>query len=266
MKLIPLLFLALVSFSQVAAQKPIRVSERVLDSLARVVRNPESPLEFTDVKIDAGEVKAEDGVRELVFNYSNVSEKAVRISRVVPSCGCVSARFDMNEIPSGSAGSIVARFNPGRHIGPFSYNVRVYVEGLESPSNTLVLKGKVTPPGGYPDYPVPVGELRLTRRAVSFGEVSYGSLREERVACVNTGDKPLRVRAFGPMLPEGLSLRTEPEVIPPKGEADIVITLRPSEFPDSLLESGKALLILDGVDAKPSEKSIEIEFTLKTND
>lgn len=265
MRLMPVIILAMMPFFQMAAQKPIWVPERVLDSLARVAQNPDSALEFTATELRADSIRAEDGMREFHFGYSNISGRPVRILRAVPSCGCIGVRFDTGEIRPGETGEIIARFNPGRHIGSFSYKIQVYVEGLKTPANMLVLRGSVIPAGGYPDYPVQMGELRLTRRSVTFGEVSMGSVRQERIACVNTGDKSLHVKAFAPMLPQGISLATEPEVIPPQGEADIVITLRPSGLPVSMAESGKSMVLIDGVDAKPSEKSIEIEFTIKDN-
>lgn len=57
------------------------------------------------------------------------------------------------------------------------------------------------------------------------------------------------------MLPACLSLHTEPEVIPPGSEADIVITLKrgkekATSFP----------VILEGLPGRPSERTITVEI------
>lgn len=58
-----------------------------------------------------------------------------------------------------------------------------------------------------------------------------GATTSERILCGNGGNKPLRLSAE--LNPDFTVFRTEPEVIPLGGEADIVITVDVGKTPAS---------------------------------
>ncbi|MFR5959869.1 MAG: hypothetical protein ACLUHA_12315 [Bacteroides stercoris] len=74
-----------------------------------------------------------------------------------------------------------------------------------------------------------MGRLRLKQNRMEFQEVMPGKRPSERILCGNSGDKPLRL--IGTRHPEVRNFRTEPEVIQPGSEADIVVTVDASLIP-----------------------------------
>ena len=102
-----------------------------------------------------------------------------------------------------------------------------------------------------------MGTLRLKPNQLEFREIAAGKQPSERILCGNSGDKPLRLSAL--IIPKFATFRTEPEVIQPGSEADIVVTVNASLIP---AEKGKSFtfpIILEGVDARPSDRTLNIK-------
>ena len=92
---------------------------------------------------------------------------------------------------------------------------------------------------------------------MEFREVAAGKRPSERILCGNSGDKPLRLSAS--RLPAFATFRTEPEVITPGSEADIVVTIDASLSPADKGSSFIFPLVLEGVDGQPSERTLNIK-------
>ena len=92
---------------------------------------------------------------------------------------------------------------------------------------------------------------------MKFSEVGGGSQSSERILCGNSGDKPLRLSAL--IIPKFATFRTEPEVIQPGGEADIVVTINASLIPAEKGKSFSFPIILEGIDARPSDRTLNIK-------
>lgn len=94
----------------------------------------------------------------------------------------------------------------------------------------LTLIGNVIPGADeWARYPYAMGKLRLKQNQLEFREVAAGKQPSERILCGNSGDKPLRLSAL--IIPKFATFRTEPEVIQPGSEADIVVTVNASLIP-----------------------------------
>ena len=81
--------------------------------------------------------------------------------------------------------------------------------------------------------------------------------------CMNAGDVPLAIGADAGLLPPFLSLKCEPEVIPPGGEADIVVAFDPEAVPMRMLSV--IPVVLTGMDLPPSQRTIRVEIIDETN-
>ena len=77
-----------------------------------------------------------------------------------------------------------------------------------------------------------------------------------RIACANSGDKPLRLSAS--MLPAYASFRTEPEVIAPGTEADIVVTIDMAKLPKR--GDLRFPMLIEGIKGRPSERMIYVKI------
>lgn len=262
MKCIPVILSVLLAAVPAAAQRQIIVPERALDSIAKLAVPADCPLSFDLAVIDAGDVYEAQGIKEFRFNYTNRTQAPVRLDRVTSSCSCVSVRTASAIVEPGQSGKIIASFNPSRRFGAFEQRLNVYLNGSPKPSGVLVLKGNVIPADGLSGYPVAMGQVRLMRKNVSFGEVRPGEHREERIACVNKGSTSVTLGLFNGLSPEGFTVRTEPGTLNPGAEGDIVVGIDPASVPPMISASGKAVLFLEGVEAKPSDRSIEVEFII----
>ena len=83
------------------------------------------------------------------------------------------------------------------------------------------------------DYPVYIGNtLRLKRKDWQVRILSREGRQVERFVCVNTGKQPLRLSAL--LLPEYIHFHTEPEIISPGIEADMVLSIDKGLLPQRM--------------------------------
>ena len=86
--------------------------------------------------------------------------------------------------------------------------------------------------------------------------MTSGIRPSERILCANTGKKPLKLSAR--MLPLYAAFHTEPAVIQPGQEADVVITVdgsKLSDIPDSRLQFN---FLVKGVDAPVTDRLVKV--------
>ena len=69
--------------------------------------------------------------------------------------------------------------------------------------------------------------------------------------------QPLRLSAL--IIPKFATFRTEPEVIQPGSEADIVVTIDASLIPAGKEKTFTFPIIIEGVDARPSDRTLNIK-------
>ena len=108
-------------------------------------------------------------------------------------------------------------------------------------------------------YPYFMGKLRLKHKQLTL-EVEDSEVVTGRILCANSGEKPLRLSAL--MIPEFADFHTEPEVIHPGSEADLVISIRKSMLPANRKASLTFSVVVEGVDGRPSDRTLKI--TVKT--
>lgn len=214
--------------------------------MAVVGSNASDVLTFESETCDLGTMLDTDSIRQAVFRFTNTSGKDVTISRVTTSCGCTVADFPSAPVLPHDNGTITLRYNPHNQIGAIDTEAFVYAG--DSLVARLRLTGEVNEPSPFSHYRVQMGELRL--RSATVRNNARGR-QVERIACGNTSDKSITLRAM--LLPPGVQFRTEPSVIPPHGEADIIITL------DGCRHGKDVFIILDGISCPPSQRELKIE-------
>ena len=130
----------------------------------------------------------------------------------------------------------------------------------KTPVAVLTVNGEVTPSVKlWKDYRVTMGELKLRSKTFNFGRVRNGSRRLEKIACANSGSKPLKVTAMKGFLPDFMSLRTEPQVLEPSEEGYLVIELT-GNTPDKTIGNKTYKVLLDGLHVRPSERMIDVKL------
>lgn len=237
---------------EAGAQESTIVSRAELDALV----NP------TLSEVAAGAIIAEPATRNMgevadtervnaLFTLRNNTTEAIEITAIRSSCSCLKVVTPITRIEAEESITLRAEFNPAGRNGSFSIPILLYTPlDATKPTLRLVVEGTVTATDEWSHLPHSMGLLRLSRKSVTFDS----DTRTERIAVANAGDTPLRISAKPTT--EGITLRTEPEVLQPNEEGDIVITYLPNTEPKHDIETA---IIVEGCGAaRPSERMIKI--------
>lgn len=256
-----LLFLC---FSSVEAQKG-KLSRTAIDSIRALQTMGEGGkiLRFQKSRVDMGAMYESDSARWVSFDFVNSSSQSVRIGRVTTSCGCTSSRFDTVAIPPQGKGRVDIRFSPKGRVGTVDTDAFVYLVGTNSiPDARLVLLGNVIGSDEWEHLPYDMGVLKMKNSKVNFGVITQGQRRVERIACANAGVVPLRLSSV--IKPEYITLSTEPVVLQPGEEGDIIISLDATGLPQT---NGEQIfrIVVEGVEGRPSQRTIEGVFQIARN-
>ena len=197
-----------------------------------------------------GEV-ADTATTNAYFTLRNTTSEAIEITEIRSSCSCLKVVTPITRIEAEESITLRAEFNPAGRNGGFSIPILLYTPlDATKPTLRLVVEGTVTATDEWSHLPHSMGLLRLSRKSVTFSS----DTRTERIAVANVGDTPLRISAKPTT--EGIALRTEPEVLQPNEEGDIVITYLPTTEPKHDIETA---IIVEGCGAaRPSERMIKI--------
>ena len=197
-----------------------------------------------------GEVADSDKVNAY-FTLRNTTTEAIEITEIRSSCSCLKVVTPITRIEAGESVTLRAEFNPTGRNGGFSIPILLYTP-LDSkhPTARLTVEGSVIATDEWSHLPERMGTLRLSRKSVTFDR----NTRTERIAVVNVGERPISLSAQPTI--EGITLRTEPELLQPNAEGDIVITYSPTTEPMRDIETA---IIVEGCGtARPSERMIKI--------
>lgn len=232
-------------------------------ALPVTVNAQEELLKFEHPLIDAGTMTEDDAPRTFTFVGKNVSKKILHITQVRTTCGCTSSYVRGDVMKPGDTCQVQITFTPNRYPGTINTGAYLYLKEVEGqPAVKLALTGKVLPGADqWARYPHKMGALRLKQAKASITEVKPGTEPEARILCGNSGDKPLRISSL--LLPPYARLTTEPEVIEPGDEADLVITIIADKIPATMPESFTFPVILEGLDARPSDRTIQVVVKVK---
>lgn len=204
--------------------------------------------------IDLGLINESDEPHRTLVRWSNNSGQSVAITRIRSGCGCLVANHDSKPVGSGENGEIELAFNPKGRSGAIRHRVYLYTTLSEdAPSAVVEVIGRVTTAGiEDPQWPHSAGTLQLRTRKITLGKGE----QSVRIAVRNGGSVPLVVVHDSKLSSQGVEAHTEPKVLQPTEEGDLVVTIKDSE---ATAMSPVVMLFLGGVDAPPRERRIEIE-------
>ena len=243
----------------VGAQTPLRnLTREQIDSIMNPTLHADASrtLYSDNVSFDLGKLNETDGPASRTFRLRNVSKGALRISRVRTTCGCTAAAYDTTAIAVGEEAQITLSYNPKNRPGTIDVDAFVYVEGVDhQPMARLSLYGEVIDSDVWRHLPQSMGTLRLKRKEVYFTELPFHGKTRMRVLCANSGDKPLKLSSRL-RLPY-VALHTEPAVIAPGAEADLIITIDVDKLPkrEGAL---RVPLVVEGVKERLSGRTLYV--------
>ncbi|WP_195406952.1 DUF1573 domain-containing protein [Bacteroides congonensis] len=213
-------------------------------------------LRFDRTLLNIGTLTEDDAPKTYRFMCTNLSGKTLNLTRVKTTCGCVVADIQSGDILPGGTKVIELTYNPNNHPGTIDANAFVYLSlSDEKPVARLILRGNVLPSADeWARYPYIMGKLRLKQNRMEF-KIS-GKRLSERILCGNSGEQELRLSASS--VPKFATFRTEPEVISPGGEADVVVTIDASQIPSGKGSSFTFSIIIEGIDVPQSDRILNI--------
>lgn len=221
----------------------------------KLLERADEYLRFDTCRISIGILEENDSPYTEDFRFRNVGKQAVALTKVITTCGCTVAGFSQKPLAPGEEGSIRLTFHPQNRPGTVDVDALIYTTLSESsPIARLSLAGYVNTGDEWSHLPQSMGHLRLSRKQVVFKQPERKVT--ERIACANSGERPVRLEAL--LLPSCLTFRSEPAVLAPGQEGDLVITLDTDKLDESDMAGKHFFFIVDGITGKPSERRFEI--------
>lgn len=228
------------------------IPQAKLDSLLSPALSPDAAcLKFAMKEIEVV-MNEDDPPAHLQFTYENAGHKAVTVTHIGVSCDCVKATPVPRTVQPGDTGVIDVIYEASGHVGKFDRKLMVYTSASQTrPAAVLDVIAEVSRGSDLSSvYPVCYGNLRLRRAEVRFAK---GDASEEYIPVLNSGDKPVRVTVENAMASGWISFRSEPEIIGPGCEAELVVRYTPTENERRVFP-----LLLNNLGVPPSRASIKV--------
>lgn len=234
----------------VGAQQNKMLTREAIDSLLNPALHPNAAniLSFEKVKKNIGTIYESDAARTIKFAFCNVSDKAVAITKVITHCGCTASAFTTSSIAPGDSSVVAVTYNPKGRSGTIDTDAFVYTNSSgSSPVARLTILGNVVDIDEWNHLPCVAGVLRFKRKQAIFN----AGRSEVRIPCANIGTSPLELHTLP--LPQYVTFATEPQVLQPGEEGDMVITIDTSR----IAGEQEFRVILDGVGGEISSRTIK---------
>lgn len=246
---IGLLAVAVLFVQPVCAQ--VRNLRAAADTLLNPTLHPSAAkiLHFPQKSVNIGTIYESDSIRNVVFEFINVSNAPVTIKKVTAHCGCTSPSFDTVPLPPGGKSQIVVAYNPKGRSGTIDSDVFVYTTVSSSkPVAKLTLLGNVVDTDEWNHLPYRMGTLRLKRVKATLSK----GRTKVRIPCANVGRYPLQPKVIA--LPEYATFALEPQVLQPGEEGDIVIGVAR----EKAAGHSRFSIVVDGVAGNVSSRTIKV--------
>ena len=261
-----LLFSLILYSAQPVAQNIIQTNLPFTRNAQEAASGSESCLIPHEYEIEIPNIAEDAKPESYTFLVKNRCDKTVRITSVINSCSCLTTQVPDSIFGPGEEKEIILTFNPHLKSGDIFQEAFIYTDIADDVTDfSLRIIGKVIPSADpYYHYKRKIGVLRFKRKIMNFKFTEAGQWLTERLTCVNSSDKEVRISGYmdGKTLPSFIEVRSEPEIIQPGQEADIIVSINNRE----LQQKSHSLMIgLEGIEAQTDEKGvlIKIENDLK---
>lgn len=223
---------------------------------AVVYAQPDLTVEFRYQSFDFGTITESGGEVSTVFDFVNNSGVAIQLKEVKASCGCTATSWTNEPIQPGDSGEIMVSYNPVNRPGAFNKQVEVSFHDLDS-AYTLTIKGSVLPEKVSLErrFPTKLGNLWSKHRTLNLGHITNAQLVVRKFDVYNAGGKPIQVKEVKSNA-NYMAVNVEPQVIPPKSVAQIVVTFNPTDL--SRLGFNKELVTVVTDDTQTQEKTFYV--------
>ena len=156
-------------------------------------QNKKSPVAFDAYEWNFGAIDPADGTVCHTFHFRNNSKEVVRIGKDIPSCDCIRAFYDDDEVLPGGHAEVLIAYSPRKDTGRSHRRVEL----LDSYGNTLaslsieadVLEEGSVPERKYPYLDVNLSYAERTENLISLltGEEKVGLMMNKSISVDRLG-------------------------------------------------------------------------------
>ncbi|MDR1758703.1 MAG: DUF1573 domain-containing protein [Bacteroidales bacterium] len=100
-------------------------------------------IQFEQTTHDFGSIKEEGGKQSHKFEFTNVGDSALMLTKVKPGCGCTATDHTKTAIMPGERGYVIATYDPMNRPGAFHKSITVTTNEPAGNSHIIFIKGTV---------------------------------------------------------------------------------------------------------------------------
>jgi P pilus assembly chaperone PapD len=167
--------------------------------------------------------------KSISFEIKNSGNEALVLKAVNMPCGCLQASWPQEAIHPGKTAKIELLFDAAL-LGTFQKEVEIYSNASDEPTYLTVL-GRVVREAvetNYDDFPIDLGNIRLSTNNVEFNDIYNGQQAEATLQVVNMSKQSYKPELMH--LPPYLTARYLPEKLAGGRVGRIVLTLNSSKL------------------------------------
>lgn len=185
-------------------------------------------LTFDNLTHQFGEINEIDGPAEHTFYFVNRGDEPIQITHVKASCGCTTPGWTKEEVMPGDSGFVKAKYNPRNRPGKFTKSLRISSTD-PSANKTLYINGfvKSKPKSPAEEYPVSLGDLNVTYRALNFGKITTEKSVEKTFDIYNASDSIVQLNPEEMIIPKHITVSLIPKFLNPKEVGKLKVVYDP---------------------------------------
>lgn len=181
-------------------------------------------LRFKEKEIVLKDLKADDELTVVNFEFKNTGDQPVIVSRVVPVFSQIKAEWTHSPVAPGKSSVIKVSFPSYAMPIDFNYGITV-ISNAGSGRDILRLKGNIVDNPKKPAllYKYALDGLRFKSSVVVFGNVPFGGMKKDTVYFYNTSDQEIKVAVR--YKPSYVSVEIPQVVVKPGKQGMLVLSL-----------------------------------------
>lgn len=195
------------------------------------------------------------------FEIRNTGTEPLLLTAVNASCGCTQVTWPREPIAPGATAKIEAVYD-ALLLGTFQKELEVYSNASSEPTY-LTLQGRVVTTfvdTDYNDFPVDLGNVRLSSNVVEFDDVNSGDRPEVQLQVINLSRESYKPEIMH--LPSYLTARYLPEKLAGGRMGRIILTLNSEQLKNYGLTETSVYLARKLGDRVAPENEISVSAVL----
>jgi len=193
----------------------------------------DAKIKFATKTHDFGTIQEKDGDVTAKFEFTNVGDTPLLITRATATCGCTTPVHPKKPLRPGEKGEIVVTYHAKGRPGPFDKSIYVFSNDAKNEKVLLTITGNVVSATGIRETFTEElgGGLRIKTNSLNFFDVYPGrNNRTRTLAVYNEGDSPMTLTYRN--VPKHVHIECDPEVIEPKQQGRVLITFETEKAND----------------------------------